>query len=171
MCLQHFGVGPPLLLPLGSLPAPHEPQAFRVLAVALVPAAGLIDVTAPLAQTITGSKPTAASRVRGMESMLEMSQGRVCSRRGRPRDSAKVSRAPSSYSPRPHWTSGHFPSVITLRRAPKNSSLGKHDQTLARREKGKKTRKETEQIFLARGRRPAEKETHQEEEVNREVDC
>jgi hypothetical protein len=41
----------------------------------------------------------------------------------------------------------------------------------AARKEGKETRKETEQMFLARGRRRKGKETHQEGEVDGEVDC
>ncbi len=40
----------------------------------------------------------------------------------------------------------------------------------AARKEGKETRKETEQMFLARGRRRKGKEAHQEGEVNGEVD-
>ena len=76
MGLPCLVVGPPLLLPFGRLPAPDESQALRILAVALVPTAGLIDLAAPLAETNTWPQSTATSRVRTLESMLEMSQGR-----------------------------------------------------------------------------------------------
>ena len=76
MGLPHLVAGAPLLLPLGRLPTPHQPQAFRVLAVALVPTARLVAATAPLAETNTGPQATATSRVRTLGSMLVMSQGR-----------------------------------------------------------------------------------------------
>lgn len=91
MRLASFGLLASLLLSLGGLPAAHQLQAFRVLAVPLVPRTGLIDGATPSAQADPPAEAATAGRNGLTETMLEMSQGRACSRRGRPRDRLNLS--------------------------------------------------------------------------------
>lgn len=81
----------PLLLSLGRLPATHQLQALRGLAIPLIPPLGLIRAVTPPAQTAPQAKLSATGRRRLTESMLGMSQGRACSRWGRPRDLLNLS--------------------------------------------------------------------------------
>ena len=59
MSLSNFGLPTAFCLPLGSLPAAHELQALRGLAVALIPTPGLIDLTATSTQADPRAQPTA----------------------------------------------------------------------------------------------------------------
>ena len=74
----------PLRLSLGGQPATHQLQAFRVLAVPLVPTSRLVNAATPFAQTDTASKPPTAGGKARAESMLEMSQGRCLLPKGPP---------------------------------------------------------------------------------------
>jgi hypothetical protein len=70
MRLLNFRLLTPLLLPLGSLPTAHQFPAERVLAVALVPAPGLIDLVTPATQAHPPAQAAAPGRKEGTESML-----------------------------------------------------------------------------------------------------
>jgi hypothetical protein len=50
LLLPHFRPSPPLLLPLGRLPAANQPLAFWIAAIPLIPAAGMKDPPTSLAQ-------------------------------------------------------------------------------------------------------------------------
>jgi hypothetical protein len=89
--LSNFRLLTPLLLPLGGLPTAHQHLARRVSAVPLVPSPGLIGVLTTSAQAHPPTKATAAGRMQLTETMLHMSQGRACSRKGRPRDRLNLS--------------------------------------------------------------------------------
>jgi hypothetical protein len=91
MRLTNFGLPTPLLLPLGGLPAAHEFPALRVLAVPLIPPPSPVDAVTPAAQAGPWAETPTAGRKSLAETMLELSQGRVCSRRGRPRDRLNLS--------------------------------------------------------------------------------
>ena len=69
-----------LLLPLGGLPTPDQHRAWRHLTVTLVPAARTIDPAATVPQTRPRSKSTPSGGIQLTEVMLEVSQGRSCSR-------------------------------------------------------------------------------------------
>jgi len=62
MRLSNFRLLTPLLLPLRGLPTAYQFPACRVLAVALVPAPGPIDLVTPSAQADPPTEATAAGR-------------------------------------------------------------------------------------------------------------
>jgi hypothetical protein len=76
MGLASLGALPPRRLSLGSQPATHQLQARWGLAISLVPASGLVDAAAPLAQTDAAAKSPPAGGTTQAQSMLETSQGR-----------------------------------------------------------------------------------------------
>lgn len=89
MCLACLRLPTTLCLSLGGLPTTHQQLAPSTLAIPLIPASGLETVPTSFAQTDAAAKSTAASRTVLVASILKMSQGRSCSRRGRPSDSPK----------------------------------------------------------------------------------
>jgi hypothetical protein len=75
---------PPFFLPLGRLPTAHEPQAFRVLTVPLVPMPRLVSTATPSTQAGPPAKTPGSGRKQLTETMLEMSQGRCLLPKGPP---------------------------------------------------------------------------------------
>jgi len=74
MRLASFRLLTPVLLSLGGLPAAHQLEALRVLAVPLIPSPGLIRAVTPSAQADPPAETPAAGRRRLAEAMLRMSQ-------------------------------------------------------------------------------------------------
>ena len=75
--LSNLGSAAALLLPLSGQPAAHQLEAGGILAIPLVPAPRVKDPLAPLAQTLPRSECRTASRRRGGNVMLILSQGRL----------------------------------------------------------------------------------------------
>ena len=81
-------------LALGGLPAAQQPEAFWLLAVALVPRSRQKNATTAFPVTNPRRKPAGPRRAPTGSGKLFLSHGRWCSRRGRPRDWPLVPRAP-----------------------------------------------------------------------------
>ena len=81
-------------LALGGLPAAQQPEAFWLLAVALVPRPRQKNATTASPVTNPRRKPAGPRRAPTGSGKLFLSHGRWCSRRGRPRDWPLVPRAP-----------------------------------------------------------------------------
>jgi len=93
MCCASLRPPATFFLSLGGLPATYKLQAFRVLAVPLVPTPGLVNAATPFAQADARARTPTAGRKARAESMLEMSQGRCLLPQGPPERLAKVARA------------------------------------------------------------------------------
>lgn len=89
MSLADLGALTALGLAFGGLPTTHERLAQRLLAIPLIPTLRPERLPASLTQADAAAKPMPTRRTRRADGMLTMSQGRSCSRRGRPSDSLK----------------------------------------------------------------------------------
>lgn len=167
MCLANLRSLATLCLALGGLPTTHQLLARSTLAIPLIPASGLESLATPFAQTDAAAKSTATSRTAPAAGMLKMSQGRSCSRRGRPSDSPKSLGHFSFWIPPP--ARSREPFLLTLaafrsatQEAAKTTKTSSLTQTLpATRSRPtslatprrKKTRKETNQKSFSPRRR------------------
>jgi len=146
--LANLGALSPALLTLSSLPSAHLFEAFRVLAVPLIPVPRLVGPTAALPQADSRSQLAATGRRPRRRVILESSQGRCLLPVGPPERLAKVPRA-LFLSGRLHRTARvlTLPPRILKRHCPDQKS----NSTLAPRPK--KTEKDTKQIYLLDQRR------------------
>jgi hypothetical protein len=92
------------LLTFGGLPTANFFQALGFLAVPLVPAVRLIDLTAPFAQAVSRPKPAASGGEGPRRVILEVSQGRCLLPTGAARE-ARTSLSGIFLAGRPRWTS------------------------------------------------------------------
>lgn len=178
MGLPHLLAGPPLLLPLSRLPTPHQSQAFRILAVALVPTARLVAATAPLAETNTGPQATATSRVRTLGSMLVMSQGRCLLPTGPPERLSEslsgtflLSSSPLDERPTSQCTHTARQNTSFHENSAKHAIHATVITGRPPQRGGRKPGRRRCRCFLPGEGDRRGKETHQAREVDDEVDC
>lgn len=159
MVLANVRSTSPPLLTLGSLPAAYQLHALVILAVPLVPTLRLVNPSTSLAQTDPRSECWGSGRNRRWEGMLILSQGRTCSRWGRPRGCSEplghllFKRSPqgvcvdqSAYLP-------HNPTAISTLLATRDASdppaiTSQQVATSATHSQAKDKQKDTKQSFL-----------------------